>query len=503
MEHMLSDVVLLVDSDKERLSAIQSVLQREGYAVLSSPNVVSALKQVQQTLPSVIFLDTALFDAGGIEFIGILKKHYGRRISFVILTTGCDETTLAKLAGFEINSFLDKPVKTHELLGLVRLNFDLIRKKHRINAADLEPAHQTDETNRFSQQLSILQKAIDIAAVGVMIIDTGMKINYVNQAQSAMFCTKPQEMTGKYLYDYMPGQYCTYSDEKVHRSEQIVFNKEGGYIHMQIVSDMVMDDKDEPSAYIYCCVDITRIKEMEKELFVYSGQLQDMVDERTQQLRDSNTALVASLNEKEILLKEVHHRVRNNLQIISSMINLSVANVSDPQSLSVLKSSYSRVKAMTLLHDRLYDSSDMASVEVAGYIEALSGELINSYGYPQSSVVVHTNIASLSINIMMQCGLILNELISNSLRHGFTKERPGEIVITLNLQDDGSYILIVSDNGMGFDAATIKIDTYTGLKLIQDIVKMKLKGSITIESSTGTTVTINFKDVGGRYHNKL
>jgi PAS domain S-box-containing protein len=337
-----------------------------------------------------------------------------------------------------------------------------------------------------------------------MIIDADMTIKYVNHAQSAMFHTKAHEMTGRYLYDYMPEQYCAYTEEKVHRSEQMLFNKEGGYIHIQTVSDMVMDDKEEPVAYIYCCIDITKIKEMEKELLNYSGRLQDMVDAATQELRESNCALAASLKEKEVLLKEVHHRVRNNLQIISSMINLSVNNVTDPLSLSVIKSSYSRVKAMTLLHDRLYESHDMESVEVTGYINSLSGELVSSYGSSQTGLVVHTNIGSLSINIMMQCGLILNELISNSLRHAFTKERPGEIIITLNLQDDGIYVLSVSDNGSGFNAsAALREDVYTGLQLVKDIVKMKLKGSITTDSTAGTTCTITFKDVGGRYHNKL
>ncbi|QWR76342.1 histidine kinase dimerization/phosphoacceptor domain -containing protein [Candidatus Magnetomonas plexicatena] len=499
METKHTDVVLFVDSDSERSAVTESVLSHAGYTVVSATDVVSALIRLQQLTPSVVLLDAALFDAGGLEFIGILKKHYGNRVAFIILTSESNDAALSKLSSFDIKSFLTKPVSSHQLLGLVRLNLELIRKDRRI--LDLEAS---STSTQCSPQLSVIQKAIDIIQVGVMIIDKDMRIKYVNHAQSAMLNTVPYEMTDKYIHDYMPEQYCAYSDEKVHRSEQLLFNKEGGFVHIQLVSDMVLDDLDEPAAYVYCCMDITKIKEMEKELFDYNDHLQQMVEERTAELQESNKALAASLKEKEVLLKEVHHRVRNNLQIISSMINLSVMNVTDPQSLSVLKSSYSRVKAMTLLHDRLYESTDMASVDVAGYIESLSGELISSYGASQHNLTVNTNIGPLNINIMMQCALILNELISNSLRHAFSKDDRGEIVITFNVQEDGSYILSVSDNGCGFkDSGAAQTDTYSGLQLLRDVVKMKLKGSITSDTTQGTSFTITFKDVGGRYHNKV
>ncbi|MBF0465741.1 MAG: response regulator [Nitrospirae bacterium] len=493
-------MVLLVDKDNERLAATNITLSSAGYTVVTASDVVSALSRVQQAYPSVILFDEALLDSGGLEFIGILKKHYGGHVAFIVLTSGTNDAGLSKLSDFGINSFLTKPISSLQLLGLVRLNLDLIQKDRLILALESSDTVQIKETK---DSLNVIQKAIDIIQVGVMIIDTDMRIKYVNHTQSAMLSTSPEMMKGKYLYDFMPLQYCAYTDEKVHRSEQIIFNNEGGFIHIQLVSDMVLDDRDKPIAYVYCCMDITEIKELEKELFDYSEQLQIMVNERTAELLASNKALKASLEEKEILLKEVHHRVRNNLQIISSMINLSVSNVTDPQSLSVLKSSYSRVKAMTLLHDRLSESADMASVDVASYIDSLSGELISTYGVSQPDLIVNTDIGSLNINIMMQCALILNELISNSLRHAFSKGDRGEIVITFNKQEDDSYILIVSDNGCGFKATPSESDSYSGLQLVGDIVKMKLKGLITANTSLGTNFTITFRDVGGRYHNKV
>ncbi|MBF0516184.1 MAG: sensor histidine kinase, partial [Nitrospirae bacterium] len=319
--------------------------------------------------------------------------------------------------------------------------------------------------------------------------------------QAALLRAKRDEITGKYLYDFMPNQYCALSDEKVHRSEQILFRGDGAFIHLQIVSDMVLDDKEQPIAYIYCCMDVSEIKEQEKELINYSEQLEDMVRERTKELEESNRDLAVSLKEKEVLLKEVHHRVRNSLQIITSMVNISVSNVTDPAFLLVLKSSYSRLRAIALLHDSLYESPDMESVGVGDFINILAGELISLYGVPIPNLLVNTNIDTLSINIMMSCGLILNELISNSLRHAFEKTTKGNITISFNLEDNNIYKLTVSDNGRGMDVSRDLTGAYSGILLVKDLVKSKLKGSVEIDGTHGTNITVVFKEVVGKYHN--
>ncbi|MBF0516833.1 MAG: sensor histidine kinase, partial [Nitrospirae bacterium] len=206
--------------------------------------------------------------------------------------------------------------------------------------------------------------------------------------------------------------------------------------------------------------------------------------------------------EKEILIKEVHHRVRNNLQVISSMLHIGLSNITDPEFVSVFKSSYTRVRVLAILHDKLCESQDFSSVNVEDFINCLFSELVSAYGAKAMPVLsITTNLDSLGINLMITCGLIVNELISNTLRHAFIKAVNGAITITFKRDEGGEFVLIVSDNGKGLPQLAQPTGRYGGLQVVADLVQSKLKGRIDIDSTAaGTTVTITFKDVGGRYH---
>ncbi|KWT84201.1 response regulator [Candidatus Magnetominusculus xianensis] len=254
----------------------------------------------------------------------------------------------------------------------------------------------------------------------------------------------------------------------------------------------------------------TELTTLNQLLATYNDKLEVMVRARTQELNDANKQLTASLKEKEILIKELHHRVRNNLQIISSMLNLGLSNITNPEFAAIFKSSYSRVKAITILHDNISESSDFTSVNIEDFINVLFGELVSTYGTrPIPSLTIDTNMDSLSINLMITCGLVLNELISNSLRHAFAKDIKGSITITFNKTEQGDFALTVSDNGKGFSEGIQSPSTYGGLQVVKDLVQSKLKGRTVISfgmnsginSGVGTTVTITFKDAGGRYQN--
>ncbi len=241
-------------------------------------------------------------------------------------------------------------------------------------------------------------------------------------------------------------------------------------------------------------------------LATYNDKLEDMVKDRTEKLDATNRQLSASLKEKEILLKEVHHRVRNNLQIISSMLQLGFAHVSDPEVAAMFRSSYSRVKVLAVIHDKLCESADFSSVNVEDFINILFSELASSYANISTPVlVVDTNIDSLNINLMICIGLILNELISNSIRHAFTKGNKGVVTIAFNKSENGQYSLMASDNGTGIVEDNPNSGTYAGMQIVKDLVASKLKGHIEISANNvannGTTVTIIFKETTGRYHN--
>ena len=158
-----------------------------------------------------------------------------------------------------------------------------------------------------------------------------------------------------------------------------------------------------------------------------------------------------SLQEKEVLLREIHHRVKNNLQIISSLLNLQSKQVKDEHALNLLRDSQNRVRSMALIHQKLYDSPDLALLDFAGYLRSLASALFSSYGFGTEGISLKSNVDDirLDINTAVPCGLIINELISNSLKHAFETGQ-GEICVDLHPNDDDTVTLTVSDNGSGF-----------------------------------------------------
>ncbi|MBD2102061.1 histidine kinase dimerization/phosphoacceptor domain -containing protein [Leptolyngbya sp. FACHB-261] len=202
--------------------------------------------------------------------------------------------------------------------------------------------------------------------------------------------------------------------------------------------------------------------------------------------RQAEAQLKTSLGEKELLLKEIHHRVKNNLQVIYSLLRMQSRLVKDRSILEMLKESQNRVKSMALIHEKLYKSQDLAKIDFAEYTRSLAANLLSSYGTSADKISLEVKIEDviLDINTAIPCGLIINELISNSLKHAFPNNRQGQIQIQLYATHSGQYVLIARDNGIGlpenFDLAQTKT---LGLKLVKTLVS-QLEGTLAISSDT-------------------
>ncbi len=208
--------------------------------------------------------------------------------------------------------------------------------------------------------------------------------------------------------------------------------------------------------------------------------------------RRAEAQIAASLKEKEVLLKEIHHRVKNNLQVISSLLNLQAANVSDGKTLEQLRESQNRIRSMALIHERLYQSGNLARIDFGEYVRSLVGFLARSYGMSAVRVVVNVQSIDLPVNAAIPCGLIINELVSNALKYAFPEGREGEVNIDLAVQPDGSGVLSVRDNGVGLPAELNPRKTTTlGLQLVNTLTK-QLNGSIELMRGNGTTFCITF-----------
>jgi two-component sensor histidine kinase/AmiR/NasT family two-component response regulator len=246
------------------------------------------------------------------------------------------------------------------------------------------------------------------------------------------------------------------------------------------------------------------------ELKKYRYHLEELVEKRTAEINKINKRLKkeitghkraeeqirASLKEKEVLLQEVHHRVKNNMQIICSLFSLQSGHIKNKQILEMCKSSQNRVRSMAIIHERLYQSKDMARVDFADYVQSLSSHLLSSHRINPEAVKLRLKIKDvfLDLNTAIPCGLIINELVSNSLKHAFPEENNGEIKIAMHpLNKDGMEI-IISDNGIGLPKnMDIRKTDSLGLHLVNLLAEDQLHGDIKLDRTRGTSFHIRFK----------
>lgn len=211
--------------------------------------------------------------------------------------------------------------------------------------------------------------------------------------------------------------------------------------------------------------------------------------------------LLSAVKEKDILLQEIHHRVKNNMQIISSMLKLQSAHIADPAVQLILTESRNRIKAMALVHDKLYSSRDLAQIDIREYTALIAKNLQQSYSITLGGTRVNLSIEGIffGVDMAIPYGLALNELLTNCYKHAFPDGKSGLISVKLvALAEDKSYMLTVSDDGVGLPEGLLesrKSDSF-GLKLLRSIVESQLKGAIVSEpTGQGTVIKVTFKDI--------
>ena len=202
--------------------------------------------------------------------------------------------------------------------------------------------------------------------------------------------------------------------------------------------------------------------------------------------------LQTALQEKEILLLDTHHRVKNNLQLVSSLLSLQFETSKDKRGLDVLRESQDRIEAMALVHDQLYGSGDLVSIDMGRYTRSLVDHLSRSFGTPSVSHEVDAESVSLDLDAAIPCGLILNELWTNAVKYAFPGGRSGIISVSLRPSGPDDIELVVRDDGVGLpeDVDLENADTL-GLRLVHLLVR-QLKGDVRIDRMGGTTFRIIF-----------
>ncbi len=258
--------------------------------------------------------------------------------------------------------------------------------------------------------------------------------------------------------------------------------------------------------------EITERKLAEEALIQYRERLEVLVKERTQELGRANASLKAeiierehaeeqvraSLREKEILLKEIHHRVKNNLQIISTLLDLQSEHIEDERSLRYFRDSQDRIRSMALVHEKLYQTRDFISINFGEYLANLARYLFNSYIADPDRISLRLDVApaTLEIDQALPFGLIVSELVSNSMKYAFPDGRRGEIAVRLRVEGDAGIELMVRDDGVGLPPGLDFRNTDSlGLQLVTMLVR-QIRGEIEPGNEGGTSFTIRCRCCG-------
>ncbi len=245
------------------------------------------------------------------------------------------------------------------------------------------------------------------------------------------------------------------------------------------------------------------------ELKDHKENLENLVDERTKDLQETNTTLSKeveirkeaeqkirnSLKEKEILLREVFHRTKNNMQVINGFITLQSLNLTDPAVKLILNELKNRIYTMSLVHQKLYQSNNLTSVILSDYIEDLAHYLLKSY-QAGKKVKLDKQETAINMDTAIPCGLIINELISNTFKHAFNNQSQGKIKIQLQKKGQQEFILTYADNGPGLPFKEIQPDfKYLGMKIISGLIEGQLQGQVELLPPPGARFQLTFKEL--------
>jgi PAS domain S-box-containing protein len=341
-----------------------------------------------------------------------------------------------------------------------------------------------DITERKSTEKDMgrLINAINISTEGITIADENDRFIYVNAAFAEIFGHTPEELIGDTWRKIVPPEIIAPTEKGlsetirnrgvgVFKGEVPGLQKDGNIIPTDVSATGFFDGDGKYQGHVCIVKDITERKRVEEQI-------------------------EASLKEKEMLLREIHHRVKNNMQVISSLLWLQSGYIKDKKYLDMFRDSQNRIISMSLIHEKLYRSKDLAKIEFDEYIRDLVNGLFQSHGVKTGTIELKINVDNVSLGILhaIPCGLLINELITNSLKYAFPDDRKGKISVSLHLNNENMVELKVSDNGVGIPSdVDFRKTESLGLRLVTILVEGQLKGKIDLDRSRGTEFIIRFK----------
>ncbi len=458
-------ILLVEDSESDALLLVRR-LKTDGFGpdwerVEDAPAFRAALLRGGWDL---ILADYALPLFSGMEALRIFSES-GLEIPFIIVsgTIGEDDAIEAMKAGAADYFMKDR---------LARLA-PSIRQALAASCARREKK-RTDEALRES--LLNWSRTFEAITDSICLLDAEGRMLQCNGAHLRFLGKSGVDVIGQPCYALVHGTdrfqpHCPFQrmlKSRAHEEEEIASGDKWLYVAV----DPILDENGKLRGAVHIMADITQRKRAEE-------------------------AVKASLAEKEVLLREIHHRVKNNMQVMISLLNLQAQAIREPAVVSLLKESQNRIRTMAIVHEKLYRSSDLSSVDFSDYIGSLSVHLFQFFSVEPNRIRLRqeTEAISLDISNAIPCGLILNELISNSLKYAFPNGRSGEITVGFHRRPDALLEIFVRDNGVGLPAGLDFRQTQSlGLQLV-NLLAGQIDGTLEMHGEGGVEFRVIFPEL--------
>jgi PAS domain S-box-containing protein len=346
---------------------------------------------------------------------------------------------------------------------------------------------------RTRKELEVIKKAADEVSEyaesvintvrePLIVLDQDLRVVSVSRSFYEFFKVNPEDTMGQLIYDLGNKQW---DIPKLRELLETILPGKATFDNYEVEHDFAGIGK---RTMLLNARQIQRVLGKERIILL---AIEDITDRKR-----TEEKIKASLLEKETMLKEIHHRVKNNLQVISSLLALQSSHLQDEKAKEMFQNSMDRVKTIANIHTMLYQSENLSRVDFGGFIKDLVDRLKQSYGIGETHVEIHVNVSdvSLTIETSIPCGLILNELVSNALKYAFPEGRGGEVNISMTTTGE-QFVLTVRDNGIGFPEVVDFQNTRSlGLKLVNLLVG-QMNGAIDLHVEEGSTFTIIFPTV--------
>jgi len=373
----------------------------------------------------------------------------------------------------------------------LRSAFSMARDEEGIATQIIGVTFDVTDRKRATEQFRL---ALEAAPTGMLMMDDAGTIVLVNAQIEALFGYPRGELLGRRLEMLVPERFRAhhpdlrkmfFADPKTRvmgaGRELYGLRKDGTEVPIEIGLNPLQTT--EGHFVLSSIADITERQRAEKGLHALNAELEQRVSVRTSELK-----------ERESLLQEIHHRVKNNLQVVSSLINMQIRTLEDESSRAALRDCQSRVVTMAQIHEMLYQSADYARVPFAKYAQDLTVRVLSASGMSHGVVALHFELEELSLPVeqAIPCGLILNELVANCLKHAFPNAVAGTIRVELRLAPNHSVLLSVSDNGVGMSPSLdLESVNSLGVQLVMTLAE-QLEGQLEIIRAPGSTFRITF-----------